>query len=327
MQSEAWITGTGCYVPERVLTNADLERMVDTSDEWIISRTGIKRRHLVAEGQATSDMGEQASKRALEAAGLTALELDLILVGTVTPDMVLPSTAALLQERLGAEKAAINDIVAACAGFIYGVATARAFVMSGMCKNVLVVGAETLSSITNYHDRNTCVLFGDGAGAAIVSARPGPAKILSACLRGDGRQWQDLQIPAGGSLSRLTPSDLENGSRFIHMNGSEVFKYAVRGMTESSEKALSDAGLKASDIKLFIPHQANVRIMEAVAKRLELSPDQVFNNIEEYGNTSSASVPIGLDEARRQGRIRPGDVVVLSAFGAGFCWGSAVLQF
>ena len=327
MQSEAWITGTGCYVPERVLTNADLERMVDTSDEWITTRTGIKRRHLVAEGQATSEMGEQAAQRALEAAGITADELDLILVGTVTPDMVLPSTAALLQERLGAERAAVNDIVAACAGFIYGVATARAFVMSGMCRNVLVVGAETLSSITNYHDRNTCVLFGDGAGAAIVSAKPGPAKILSACLRGDGRQWQELQIPAGGSLKRLDPSDLENGSRYIHMNGSEVFKHAVRGMTESTEKALSDAGLKASDINLFIPHQANVRIMEAVAKRLELSQEQVFCNIEEYGNTSSASVPIGLDEARRQGRIRPGDVVVLSAFGAGFCWGSAVLQF
>lgn len=327
MQSDAWITGTGCYVPERVLTNADLEQMVDTSDEWITTRTGIKRRHLVAEGQATSDMSEQAALRALEAAGLSAEELDLILVGTVTPDKVLPSTAALLQERLGAQRAAISDIVAACAGFIYGMATARAFVVSGMCQNVLVVGAETLSSITNYQDRNTCVLFGDGAGAAIVSATKGQAKILSACLRGDGRQWQELQIPAGGSLNRLAPSDLQNGSRFIHMNGSEVFKYAVRGMTESTEKALSDAGLKASDINLFIPHQANVRIMEAVAKRLDLSTEQVFSNIEEYGNTSSASVPIGLDEARRQGRIRPGDIVVLSAFGAGFCWGSAVLQF
>jgi len=327
MPCEAWITGTGSYVPERILTNADFERMVDTTDEWITTRTGIKRRHVVAEGQATCAMGEQASLRALEQAGLSANDIDLILVGTVTPDMVLPSTAALLQERLGAQRAAISDMVAACAGFIYGLATARAFVVSGMCRQVLVVGGETLSSITNYQDRNTCVLFGDGAGAAVVSSSPGRARILSACLRGDGRQWEDLYIPAGGSLRKLVPSDLENGSRFIHMNGSEVFKYAVRGMTESTEQALADAGLSPADINLFIPHQANVRIMEAVAKRLNLGPDRVFSNIAEYGNTSSASVPIGLDEAYREGRIRPGDVVVLSAFGAGFCWGSAVLKF
>jgi 3-oxoacyl-[acyl-carrier-protein] synthase-3 len=327
MPLDAWITGTGSYTPERVLTNADFERMVDTSDEWIISRTGIKRRHLVVEGQATSAMGEQASCRALEQAGISAEDIELILVGTVTPDMALPSTAALLQERLGAHRAAISDMAAACAGFIYGLATARAFVVSGMCRQVLVVGAETLSSITNYQDRNTCVLFGDGAGAAVVSASPGKARILSACLRGDGRQWPHLQIPAGGSLRKLVPSDLENGGRCIHMNGSEVFKYAVRGMTESTERALADAGLSPADISLFIPHQANVRIMEAVAKRLEVTPDRVLNNIEEYGNTSSASVPIGLDEACRTGRVQPGDVVVLSAFGAGFCWGSAVLQF
>lgn len=327
MPREAWISGTGSYVPDRVLTNADFERMVDTSDEWITTRTGIKRRHLVEEGQATSEMSEQAALRALQQSNLQASDLDLILVGTVTPDLVLPSTAALLQERLGANRAAISDMAAACAGFIYGLATARAFVCSGMSDNVLAIGAETLSSIVNYKDRNTCVLFGDGAGAAIISSTPGRAKILSACLRGDGRQWQDLTIPAGGSLNRLTPSDLENGSRFIHMNGSEVFKHAVRGMTESTEQALADAGLTPKDINLFIPHQANVRILEAVAKRLELTPDRVFCNIEEYGNTSSASVPIGLDEANRSGRIKKGDVVVLSAFGAGFCWGSAVLQF
>jgi len=327
LSSDIRILGIGSYVPEKVLTNADFERMVDTTDEWITTRTGIKRRHVVVEGQATCAMGEQASLRALEQAGVSANDIDLILVGTVTPDMVLPSTAALLQERLGAQRAAISDLVAACAGFIYGLATARAFVVSGMCRQVLVVGGETLSSITNYQDRNTCVLFGDGAGAAIVSSSPGKARILSACLRGDGRQWQDLYIPAGGSLRKMVPSDLENGSRFIHMNGSEVFKYAVRGMTESTEQALADAGLSPADINLFIPHQANVRIMEAVAKRLNLGPDRVLSNIAEYGNTSSASVPIGLDEAHREGRIRPGDVVVLSAFGAGFCWGSAVLKF
>lgn len=327
MPREAWITGTGSYIPERILTNADFERMVDTSDEWITTRTGIKRRHLVVEGQATSEMCEQASLRALEQSGLAPIDLDLILVGTVTADLPLPSAAALLQERLGAHRAAISDMAAACAGFIYTLASARAFVASGMSDNVLALGAETLSSIVNYKDRNTCVLFGDGAGAALVSATPGRAKILSACLRGDGRQWQDLLIPAGGSLNRLVPSDLENGSRFIHMNGSEVFKHAVRGMTESTEKALADADLTPADINLFIPHQANIRILEAVAKRLELTPDRVFCNIEEYGNTSSASVPIGLDQAHRSGRIKAGDVVALSAFGAGFCWGSAVLQF
>lgn len=327
MLREAWIAGTGAYVPERILTNADFERMVDTSDEWITTRTGIKRRHLVTEGQGTVDMCEQASLRALDQSGLRAEDLDLILVGTVTADYPLPSAAALLQERLGARKAAISDMAAACAGFIYGLATARAFVVSGQSDCVLVLGAETLSSIVNYKDRNTCVLFGDGAGAAVVTGEQGKARILSACLRGDGRQWQELLIPAGGSLRPLVPEDLENGGRFIHMNGNEVYKHAVRGMTESSEKALSDAGLSPSDISLFIPHQANVRIMEAVAKRLDLTPERVWSNIEEYGNTSSASVPIGLDEAHRQGRIRPGDVVVLSAFGAGFCWGSAVLQF
>jgi 3-oxoacyl-[acyl-carrier-protein] synthase-3 len=327
MSPEAHIAGTGCFVPERILTNSDFERMVDTSDEWITTRTGIKRRHLVSEGQATVDMSERASWRALEQSGVSPEDLDLILVGTVTPDYPLPSAAALLQDRLGATRAAISDMAAACAGFIYGLATARAFVVSGQCEHVLVVGAETLSSITNYKDRNTCVLFGDGAGAAVVSRKPGVAQILSACLRGDGRQWQELQIPAGGSARPLVPSDLENGSRYIHMNGSEVFKHAVRGMTESTEKALSDVGLTPADISLFIPHQANVRIMEAVAKRLSLTPERVFCNIEEYGNTSSASVPIGLDEAHRSGRIRPGDVVVVSAFGAGFCWGSAVLKF
>jgi 3-oxoacyl-[acyl-carrier-protein] synthase-3 len=327
MLHEAVIAGTGRYSPERILTNADFERMVDTSDEWITSRTGIKRRHLVVEGQGTADMSEQASLRALEQSGVDPVDLDLIMVGTVTPDYPLPSVSALLQERLGAPNAAIQDIVAACAGFIYGLATARAFVVSGQCKNVLVIGAETLSSIVDYTDRNTCVLFGDGAGAAIVTRGGAGARILSSCLRGDGRQWKELQIPAGGSIRALQAADLENGSRYIHMNGHEVFKHAVRGMADSAASALADAGLKYSDIDLYIPHQANVRIMDAVAKRMGLSQDRVFCNIEEYGNTSAASVPIGLDEAHRSGRIQKGDVVVLSAFGAGFCWGSTVLQF
>jgi 3-oxoacyl-[acyl-carrier-protein] synthase-3 len=327
MLHSAAITGTGAYTPERILTNADFERLVDTSDEWITSRTGIKRRHVVDPGMATSEMSERASRLAMAAAGIEPDDIDMILVGTVTPDMALPSAAALLQERLGAFNAGISDMVAACAGFIYGLGTARAFVVSGQYKNVLVLGAETLSSITNYNDRSTCVLFGDGAGAAIVSRSESGGRILSSCLRGDGRQWEDLQIPKGGSLVPLECDDLNNGSRYIHMNGSEVFKYAVRGMVESSKKALEDAELTSDDVSLFIPHQANIRIMDAVAKRLSLPRERVLNNIEEYGNTSAASVPIGLDEAVRDGRVKPGDVVLLSAFGAGFCWGSAVIQY
>jgi len=327
MLHEASITGTGGYVPEKVLTNADFEKIVDTSDEWITTRTGIKRRHVVENGMATSEMSERASRIAMEEAGIGPEDLDLILVGTVTPDYPLPSTAALLQKRLGATKAAISDLAAACAGFIYGLATARAFVAVGQYRHVLVVGAETLTSITNYNDRNTCVLFGDGAGAAIVSRDGSGGKILATALMGDGRQWEELKIPKGGSLVPLENGDLLNGSRCIYMNGNEVFKYAVRGMLDSAEKALHEAGLGPDDVDLFIPHQANLRIIDAVGKRLRLTPDRVFINIEEYGNTSAASVPIGLFEAHRDGRIKPGGVVLLSAFGAGFCWGSAVVKF
>jgi len=327
MLHDAVVTGTGAYTPDKILTNADFERIVDTSDEWITTRTGIKRRHVVEPGMATSEMCTRATRQALAEAGLEAIDLDFILIGTVTPDLPLPSTAALLQERIGAHNAGICDIAAACAGFIYGLATARAFVAVGQYRNMLVIGAETLTSITNYKDRNTCVLFGDGAGAAVVSRGGKGGKILSTCLMGDGRQWQDLQIPKGGSLVPLESGDLENGSRYIHMNGNEVYKHAVRGMTDSAERALADAGITPDQIDLFIPHQANLRIIDAVGKRLGLGDDRVLKNIEEYGNTSAASVPIGLSEARSSGRIREGNVVLLSAFGAGFCWGSAVLQF
>lgn len=327
MLHDAIVTGTGSYVPEKVLSNQDFEQIVDTSDEWITTRTGIKRRHVVQPGMATSEMSQYAATQAMEEAGVAAEEIDFVLVGTVTPDLPLPSAAALLQNRLGANNAGISDIAAACAGFIYGLATARAFVAVGQYRNVLVIGAETLTSITNYEDRNTCVLFGDGAGAAVVSSGGEGGKILATCLMGDGRQWQELQIPKGGSLTPLNNGDLSNGSRYIHMNGNEVFKYAVRGMVDSAERALADANLTAADVDLFIPHQANVRIIDSVGKRLKLNGDRVFVNIEEYGNTSAASVPIGLSEARRAGRINKGDVVLMSAFGAGFCWGSAVVQF
>jgi 3-oxoacyl-[acyl-carrier-protein] synthase-3 len=327
MSHEAYVVGTGAFIPERVLTNQDMERIVDTSDEWITTRTGIKERRVVDRGMATTEMSTSASRAALDQAGIEAEDIDLILVGTVTPDYPLPSTAALVQERLGAVNAAISDVAAACAGFIYGLATARAFVGIGQYRHVLVVGAETLTSITNYLDRNTCVLFGDGAGAAVVSRDARGGRIVASCLRGDGRLWKELYIPKGGSLCPLESSDLDNGSRCIRMNGNEVFKYAVRGMLDSAEQALAEAGMEPSEVNLFVPHQANLRIMDAVAKRLRIPDERVVKNIAQYGNTSSASVPIGLDEARRNGRIRSGDAVLLSAFGAGFCWGSTVIQF
>jgi 3-oxoacyl-[acyl-carrier-protein] synthase-3 len=272
-------------------------------------------------------MCTRAAHQALAGAGIDATDLEMILIGTVTPDLPLPSVAALVQERIGAVNAGICDLAAACAGFIYGLATARAFVAVGQYRHVLIIGAETLTSITNYKDRNTCVLFGDGAGAAVVSRDGKGGRILSTCLMGDGRQWQELQIPKGGSLVPLQNGDLDNGSRYIHMNGNEVYKYAVRGMTDSAERALADAGLTPDQVDLFVPHQANVRIIDAVGKRLGLGGDRVLKNIEEYGNTSAASVPIGLSEALASGRVQPGNVVLLSAFGAGFCWGSAVLKF
>ncbi len=327
MLHNASIIGTGSYTPDKILTNDYFESIVETSDDWITSRTGIKRRHVVENGMATSEMSEYASQIALEQAGIKASDIGMILIGTVTPDRPLPSAAAMLQDRIGAVNAGISDVAAACAGFIYGLGMARALVCVGQMEHVLVVGAETLTSITNYKDRNTCVLFGDGAGAAIVSRRNSGGRILSTSLMGDGRQWQELYIPKGGSATPLINGDLGNGNTCISMNGSEVYKHAVRGMVASSEQALAEANLKAEDVNLFIPHQANIRIMDAVAKRLKIPDDCIIKNIEEYGNTSSASVPIGLAEAGRDGRIKPGDVVLLSAFGAGFCWGSAVVQY
>lgn len=327
MLHDASIIGTGSYTPEKILTNEYFEAIVETSDDWITSRTGIKRRHVVENGMATSEMSEYATQIALDEAGIKASDIGMILIGTVTPDRPLPSAAAMLQDRIGAVNAGISDVAAACAGFIYGLGMARALVCVGQMEHVLVVGAETLTSITNYKDRNTCVLFGDGAGAAIVSRRNSGGRILSTSLMGDGRQWQELYIPKGGSATPLNNGDLGNGNTCISMNGSEVYKYAVRGMVASSKRALGEANMTASDVNLFIPHQANLRIMDAVAKRLKIPDECVIKNIEEYGNTSSASVPIGLAEAIKEGRIKPGDVVLLSAFGAGFCWGSAVIQY
>jgi 3-oxoacyl-[acyl-carrier-protein] synthase-3 len=321
------ITGTGSFAPARVLTNCDLERMVDTSDEWIITRTGIKERRIAEDGTGPSDLSLEASKIALNEAKLEPDQIDLILLGTVTPDYLLPSTACVLQDKLGAKDAAVLDIVAACSGFIYGLSIASAFIAIGQYKNVLVIGVETLSKITNWEDRNTCVLFGDGAGAAVVSATTEDKGILGTFLSGDGSLANLLHIPIGGAKVPLTTENIKERRHFIHMQGNEVFKSAVRAMESSAKRIIQEVGLSSEEIDLLIPHQANIRIIEALAKRLKVPMEKVYVNIDRYGNTSAASVPIALDEARKRGRIKEGSKTVLVAFGAGFTWGSAVIKW
>ena len=330
--TNAMIRGTGHYVPPKILTNFDLEKIVDTSSDWILERTGIRERHVLngtGDVRTCSDMATEAARRALADAGLAASELDCIIVGTVTPDYRLPATATLVQKKLGAGRATVMDVVAACAGFIYGLSIARAFVTSGVNKNVLVIGAEHLTSITNYEDRNTCVLFGDGAGAAVVSAgKPGEEKrgILSTFLSGDGQYRELLHIPLGGSLAPLTVDTVDDPGRFIHMDGREVFKLAVREMGDAAVRVLADAHVDAKEIDMIIPHQANSRIIEALSKRLHVASDRVYKNIERLGNTSSASVPIALDEARKAGKVGEGSLVLSVAFGGGLVWGAALYR-
>lgn len=322
------IVGTGSYVPERVLMNADLERMVETSDEWIRTRTGIVERHICRDDQATSDLAFQASLRAMEAAGVGPLDLDLILVGTVLPDMFFPSTACFLQAHLGARNAAAFDISAACSGFIYGLSLADAMLRCGGYRNVLLVGAETLSKTIDWKDRNTCVLFGDGAGAAILQKTTGESRILSIHLYSDGSKWPLLMMPGGGSRYPISQEVIEKNLCKIKMpNGNEVFKIAVRAMEEAAIAALKHNGYEASDVDLFIAHQANARIIYAAAQRLSLPEEKVYVNIDRYGNTSAASIPIALDEAVRAGRVRKGDLVLLCAFGGGLTWGSALIRW
>ncbi len=321
------ITGTGSFAPARILTNSDLERMVETSDEWITSRSGIKERRISENGIGSSDLAFEASKIALQEAGLKPEQIDLILVGTVTPDYLLPSTACILQDKLKAKNAAVLDIVAACSGFIYGLSIASAFIAIGQYKNVLVIGVETLSKITNWEDRNTCVLFGDGAGAAVVSATTEDKGILGTYLSGDGSLANLLHIPVGGTKTPLTRENFDLKKHYICMQGNEVFKSAVRAMDSAAKHIIQQVGLTAQEVDLLIPHQANIRIIEALAKRLKVSMDKVYVNIERYGNTSAASVPIALDEARKRGVIKPGSNTVLVAFGAGFTWGSAVIKW
>lgn len=320
------IAGTGSYAPAKILTNADLERMVATSDEWIRERTGIRERRIAAAGEACSDLAVQAGKRALEAAGLPAADLDLVLVATCTGDYPLPSTACLVQHQLGATKAAACDISAACCGFVYALSVADAYVKAGM-RHVLVIGSEVMSAITDWTDRNTCVLFGDGAGAAVVSAGDGERGILSTHLRSDGNLNDLIAVPGGGS--RMPPSEKTIAERMqcIKMKGHETFKVAVRNLEEIARETLAANHLHVKDLDLYIPHQANLRILTAVMERLGLPAEKVMLNLDRYGNTSAASIPIALDEAVRAGRIKDGSLVMLGAFGAGLTWASAMIRW
>ncbi|MEK3734514.1 MULTISPECIES: beta-ketoacyl-ACP synthase III [Paenibacillus] len=319
------IIGTGKYVPEKILTNQDLEKIVDTSDEWIVSRTGIRERHIAAPDEATSDLAYKAALNALESAGMSAEDLDLIIVATITPDMAFPSTACLIQDRLGAKKAAAFDLSAACSGFVYGLATATNFVQTGMYNNALVIGADCLSRITDYTDRNTCVLFGDGAGAVIVGEVPEGRGFKAFDLGAEGAGGAHLYIEAGGSRLPASVETLESKKHYIYMNGREVFKFAVRVMGTATEKVLSKAGVDKKDIDLFIPHQANIRIINSAMERLELPEDKVVINVDRYANTSAASVPLALVEAQETGRIKEGDTVLMVGFGGGLTWGASVL--
>ncbi|ANE48957.1 3-oxoacyl-ACP synthase [Paenibacillus swuensis] len=319
------VLGAGKYVPERILTNHDLEQMVDTNDEWIVSRTGIRERRLAAEEEATSDLALHASKIALEQAGITAEQLDLIIVATVTPDMYFPSTACMLQEKLGAKKAAAFDLSAACSGFIYGLANASNFIATGIYKHVLVVGAECLSRITDYTDRNTCILFGDGAGAVVLGEVPEGRGFKSFELGADGSGGELLHVRGGGSLVPSSVESVEARQHYIYMAGSEVFKFAVRIMGNAAEEALRKAGMDKSEIDLLVPHQANKRIIQSALSRLELSEDKCMVNLDRYGNMSAASIPVALAEAVEEGRLNEGDRVVLVGFGGGLTWGATVL--
>ena len=325
------IIGTGGWAPPRVVTNEEMQKLVDTNDEWIVQRTGIKTRHLVDfEGQvSTAEMAEHAARAALDAAGLSADDIELIIVGTVTPDYRCPSAAVILQDRLGAKKAAAFDVLAACAGSGYALSVADKFIASGSIKRALVVGAETLSTITNWTDRNTCVLFGDAAGAFVVeavdAASDGPG-LIDVDIYSDGSTWHFIQIPKGGSRSPLKPADVEEHQDRLLMNGREVYKFAVRSLVEAAQKVLADNGFTVDDVDLVCAHQANLRIIEAIAYRTLIPLDKFVINIDRYGNTSSASLPITFDEARRDGRMKPGALVLMMAIGAGMTWSAGLYR-
>ncbi len=322
----ARITGTGSYSPSNVLTNADLERMVATSDEWIRERTGIRERHIAGAGEACSDLAVQAGKRALAAAGIAPTDLDMILLATCTGDYPLPATACLVQHQLGATKAAACDLSAACCGFVYALSVADAYVKTGM-RHVLVIGSEVMSAITDWTDRNTCILFGDGAGAAVISASDGERGILSTHLRSDGNLCELIAVPGGGSRTPPSEKVIAERMQFIKMKGNETFKVAVRTLEEIARETLEANHLRVEDLDLYVPHQANMRILKAVVDRLGLPLEKVMLNLDRYGNTSAASIPIALDEAVRAGRIKDGSLVMLGAFGAGLTWASSLIRW
>ena len=326
-ERKAGITGTGSYMPETILTNDDFIRMVDTTDEWIKSRTGIEERRVADELTATSDIATKAALAAIENAGIKAEDIDLIMVATVTPDMAFPSTACIVQKNIGATKAAAFDLEAACSGFIYGLTIAEQFIKTGFYKNILVIGAETLSKITDYKDRNTCVLFGDGAGAAVVSEVEEEYGILSTYLGADGSGGHLLTQPAGGSRTPASLGTVTDKLHYIKMDGSEVFKFAVKIMGEAAETALEKCSLTKENIDYLIPHQANIRIIDAATRRLKMDPEKVYVNVEKYGNMSAASIAVALDEASRKGMLKDGSIIVLVGFGGGLTWGSAVLRW
>jgi 3-oxoacyl-[acyl-carrier-protein] synthase-3 len=321
------ITGVGSYLPAKILTNAHLEKMVDTSDEWITTRTGIKSRRQAAKDEFTSDMAAHAARRAMKMAGVTADQIDLIIVATITPDMPFPATACLVQQKIGARRAAAFDVEAACSGFIYALEIGQQFIMSRTLDTVLVIGAEKLSSITDWTDRNTCVLFGDGAGAAILQSRPGSHGLLTAVMGADGAKSNLIHMPGGGSRCPASVDSVAAKLHYLRMDGRETFKSAVQAMYHAAQEALRRCELDISEIKCVIPHQANRRIIDVVGERLGATPEQLFVNLDKYGNTSAASVAIALDEAVTSGKISRGDLILLVVFGSGLTWGAAVIEW
>lgn len=323
----ASITGVGSYLPSKVLTNYDLEKMVDTSDDWIIQRTGIKERRIVENGQITSDLATQASLLAMKDAGISPNDLDMIITSTITPDHIFPSTSCYIQQKIGANRASAFDILAACAGFIYALSIGQSFVNSGAMETVLVVGAECLSKITDYTDRTTCVLFGDGAGAVVIQKSSSQHEILSTNLAADGSQADILIMPGGGAKNPASLESVQQRTHYIQFRGKEVFKLAINNITNMILETVNKNGLSLEDIDLIIPHQSNLRIIEATMEKLGLPMEKAFVNIDRYGNTSSASIPIAIDEARKEGCLSKGDIVMLVAFGGGLTWGSSIIKW
>jgi 3-oxoacyl-[acyl-carrier-protein] synthase-3 len=324
----AKIVGTGSMVPRRVLTNQDLEKMVETSDEWITTRTGIRERHIARADEKFSDLATEAAQRALKRAHVAPEDLDMVLVGTVSADMLFPSSACQIQHNIGAKRAAAMDLSAACTGFLYGLHNADGLIQSGKAQNVLLVGGEILSRYVDWTDRSTCVLFGDGAGAVVLQATRGDHGVLGTSMKSNGEYGRFICMPGGGSSRPANdPTSIEERLPFIKMMGNETFKVAVRAMADVSEEVLKEQGFTHEDIQLFLPHQANERIIDAVGKQLKIDPAKVFKNIERYGNTSAASIPIALDECARSGRMKPGDLVLMAAFGAGLTWGAALVRW